>query len=372
MCQSSSTNSGEIGELNPSQPLRILHVTSVGKKAYGVATYVIDLAQAQIQAGHEVHFSTWIDRPFTHELQEMGHSVHPISVRAKYDPKAVRDLASIAHRLKIDVIHAHLSTSCIIAAFAGRNAKIPSFGHIHGLSSKWSFIFSTHVIASAEAARQHLLRQGMRPEKVSTAVNGLRPLEDFPSKSEAQTSLGIENCFPVLSSSCRIIKAKGIDDAIRAVALLRTDFPNIRYFACGGGDELEEMKALAIALGVEKHVVFPGYLGPAELKQTLAADDVFIFPSLKETVPMAILEAMSAGLPIIGSTAGGIPEIVDSSVGRLVPPSSPAELAAAISELANNSGLRVQLGAAAKTRQAADLTDVAMMNRVDAIYRTKL
>ena len=176
----------------------------------------------------------------------------------------------------------------------------------------------------------------------------------------------------MLSSSCRIIKAKGIDDAIRAVALLRTDFPNIRYFACGGGDELEEMQALAIALGVEKHVVFPGYLGSDELKQTLAADDIFIFPSLKETVPMAILEAMSAGLPIIGSTVGGIPEIVDSSVGRLVPPSSPAELAASISELANDSGLRVQLAAAAKTRQAADFTDVAMMNRVDAIYRTKL
>ncbi len=358
--------------MTANRPLRILHVTSVGKTAYGVATYVLNLARAQQDAGHDVHFTTWEDRPFTQELRDLGHSVHPILVRAKYDHRAVKQLASIAESLNIDVMHAHLSTSCIIAAFAGRRAKVPSFGHIHGLSSKWSFIFNTQVIASAEAARQHLIRQGMRAEKVSTALNGLRPLSNLPSPETARSDLGLSECFPIYSSSCRLTKLKGIDAAIQATARLKSQFPNIRYLACGDGSELEEMKALARELGVDENVIFPGYIPESQLHQVLRASHFYVFPSLKETIPMAILEAMSAELPVISTTVGGVPELVKPETGVLVPPSDVDSLTQAIQTMALDSSGRGRMGAAGRKLQVEEFSDAQMAQRIDSIYRSKI
>jgi glycosyltransferase involved in cell wall biosynthesis len=146
----------------------------------------------------------------------------------------------------------------------------------------------------------------------------------------------------------RIEAAKGIPELIEALSGLRADVPDAEL-VCAGAGEVEAAAGQAERLGIGDAVRFPGWLGEAEKRAWLRRAGVFVLPSHAEGLPMGLLEAMAAGLPVVASAVGGIPDVVKDGVnGLLVAPGDAAALERALRRLLRDPRLAAALGAAGR------------------------
>lgn len=154
----------------------------------------------------------------------------------------------------------------------------------------------------------------------------------------------------------RLGRRKGCYELLEALAAANArqhDGPSVRVIMAGDGD-IDAMKAEAERLGVGEYVEFPGWIGPDDRSRLLGEADFFVLPSYEEGLPMAMLESMGSGLPVIVTPVGAIGEVIDDGEnGLLVPPGDAPALAEALTRLAGDAELRSRLGAAA-LRTAAD------------------
>jgi glycosyltransferase involved in cell wall biosynthesis len=167
----------------------------------------------------------------------------------------------------------------------------------------------------------------------------------------------------------RLGQRKGVFDLLQAFARIVANFPDVRLI-CAGDGEIAAVKARSTQLGIGKRVDCLGWLDAAQTRLRFAAAGIFVLPSYAEGVPMAMLEAMSWGLPIICTPVGGIPEVVKSGEnGLLVTPGDTEQLAAELTRLLEDGALRARLGAAArKTIEQSFALDVSV-ERLCEIYR---
>jgi len=141
----------------------------------------------------------------------------------------------------------------------------------------------------------------------------------------------------------RLIKRKGIEDALNAVASMKAR--NVELHLVGLGPLMQKIERLAAELGIADRIVFRGHLRGEELARAYRESDVFLLPSLSESFSMALLEGMASGLPVVATRVGGIPELVEDGVnGLLVPAHAPHYLAAALDRMAASPELRARLG----------------------------
>jgi phosphatidylinositol alpha-1,6-mannosyltransferase len=155
----------------------------------------------------------------------------------------------------------------------------------------------------------------------------------------------------------RLQRRKGHDNAIRAVASLREELPNLRYVIAGDGEERARLEQLAADLQVEDSVFFAGTVSAEELPAFYAACDVFVLPNRVdedgdlEGFGIVFLEAAASGKPVIGGDSGGVPEAVERDVtGLLVDGANVAAVSAAIQHLATSEPCRRRLGTAGRAR----------------------
>lgn len=349
---------------------RILQVCSAREAIYGAVQSLMTLSEAQRRAGHEVEFLTFKGKRFGAQVRERGFPVHEVKVRSKIDPLAILEMRRLMQHRRYDVVHTHLSTSSVNGTLAARLAGVPCLSTVHGMSGKLSFAAADHLIAVSEQVKAHLVFQGVPADKVSVVYNGLDLQLSDLDRDAAKRALGLDTEGPVLGTVSRVTPMKGIEDAIRAVALLKPEFPQIQYLVVGDGDALESCRNLTRDLRLEPNVKFVGYqeaIGPY-----LAAMDLFLFPSHKEAMGIALVEAMAAGLATVATDIGGIPEVVTPEVGLLRPAHNPQALAAATRDLLVNEPLRREMEAAAKERAQTVFSASAMERTTDWVYRSLL
>jgi glycogen(starch) synthase len=161
----------------------------------------------------------------------------------------------------------------------------------------------------------------------------------------------------------RLAAQKGVATLLDAVPLLRG---NATVVLVGDGPQRRALERQAGRLGPDR-VRFQGFVAHTEVPAWLAAADVLVLPSIYEELGSVLLEAMAAGLPVVASAVGGIPDALGDA-GRLVPPRDPAALAAAVDELLDHPALAAQLGDAARRRATAFSWDV-LAGRVLDVYR---
>jgi glycosyltransferase involved in cell wall biosynthesis len=155
---------------------------------------------------------------------------------------------------------------------------------------------------------------------------------------------------------------------VRAFAKVARKFPRAKLVLGGTGD-LEGVQKLAAELGIADRLSCPGWLGPHAKSAALASSLIFLLPSHAEGMPMALLEAMSWGLPVIATPVGGIPQVVDPEVsGLLVAAGDIEALAGQIERLLADPALRKRLGANARTRIEIDFSLRDALERLTAIY----
>jgi glycosyltransferase involved in cell wall biosynthesis len=263
------------------------------------------------------------------------------------------------------------SVVCLLARTAGR----PYVVHVHGgefmkfyqeesrpLAQRWirhTLASAALVIALSEQWRERLL--AIAPAaRVEVLPNGVA-LPDLQGRRREQK--------PTLLFVGDLIKAKGLHDLLRAFGRIAARFPQLELI-CAGGKPPAEMARLVAELGLQQRVVCPGWLGPERLRAELGRATVFALPSYAEGMPMALLEAMSWGLPVIATPVGGVPQVVEHGVnGLLVAPGDIDGLAAALARLLEEPALRESLGAAARRTIETRFSLATALDRLGELYR---
>jgi len=188
-----------------------------------------------------------------------------------------------------------------------------------------------------------------------------------PAGASANRSTGVGAASRILFLG-RVHPAKGVGELLDACALLAPRYPQLRLVLAGEG-ELDWARRRADARGIGGQVDLPGWLDAAACTRQLACASVFCLPSWAEGVPMAMLEAMAAGRPVVVSAVGGMLDVIRDGVdGVLVPPRDAVALAAGLERVLGNPTFGASLAQGARARIELDYSMDQMCRRLAAIY----
>jgi glycosyltransferase involved in cell wall biosynthesis len=230
-------------------------------------------------------------------------------------------------------------------------------------------------IAVSKASRDRLVAYLGLPAARLTAVPNAVELGRFeapaePGRSAVRQQWGIPAEAPVLGVLARLSPQKGLTYLVSAMPSILAAHPNAYALVVGEGHLRDDLEAQARALGVDRRILFVGY--HQNVVNYLRAMDLFVLPSLFEGMPLSILEAMGAALPVVATAVDGTPEVVaDGETGLLVPPTDPDALARALIRLLDDRALAARMGQQGRAH-AEGLSEAALLDRVSTVYREVL
>jgi glycosyltransferase involved in cell wall biosynthesis len=348
--------------------LRIVHVTGfISSKYGGLERFWVSLAAESAARGHRFYClmeAPPYSRQFADDLKAAGGEAVVMPARGRPLGFGL-ELMRWMHRQGINVMHVHFTPASTLALMAGYLAGVPvRVSHIHsGLGVDRPQDISLRVRTSCRLRRslatRTLASSHMIEEQYRLAEGGGRESQvlylgvEVPDRSARREAvrreLGLAPDAPVLICVAFHAPVKGVDVLIDALGLLREQYPRLKLIQVGGPEDpsdraaTEALEHRAEQAGVADRILWLGFRN--DVPDLLAAADIYCLPSRSEGLPLAVLEAMGAGLPIVGTAVGGVPEAVESGrTGLLVPPESPRELADALALLLADEPRRHRMG----------------------------
>ena len=289
-------------------------------------------------------------------------------------------LCWVIYRHRVKLLHVNSYVPGNYARLAAALMQVPIvIDHWHGFTrfnAKRRLIcrflgrFTDLSIAVSQGVRDYLVRQGgLNPAKVRVVANGvdIAAIDAARSGPLVRRELGLPEGLPVIGLVGRLDHwGKGHKELFTAMAQLKERHP-VHALIVGGGRRIDEVKALAASLGLAGQVHF---LGPRrDVPDLLNAMDIFVLPSYSEGVSLALLEAMAAGLPVIVSRVGGLPEVVtDGENGLLIPPRDAESLAGALERLLADPDFAKKLGQNARKHVREHYSLERLGREINEIY----
>ena len=270
-------------------------------------------------------------------------------------------LVTLLRRERIDVLHSHMFGSNVWGTLLGRAAGVPVLvAHEHSWSFERDPIRYTldreligrgadaFVAVSRQDSARMLELERVPAHKVRVIPNGIPPLP--PPRSDIRAELDLPAHTPVIGTLTVLRPEKGLDVLIEAAARLRAGIPDLLVLIAGVGREEDRLRELIHARRLERTVLLIGFR--TDVAGVLAALDVAVFPSDREGLPLAVIESMAAGKPIVATSVAGISELLcHEEQALLVPRRNADALAGAIARLLRDRTLAERLGAHARERQ---------------------
>jgi glycosyltransferase involved in cell wall biosynthesis len=357
--------------------MRVLHVES-GRHRYGgaeqVRYLVADLARAGVSnalacpAGSAL--ATAVPDADIFELPMAGDA----------DVALLPRLIALMRRLRPHLVHVHSRRGAdIYAGLAARRCALPAVltRRVESVEPAWLMRIKCRpyaaVIAISQAIERDLVdRIGLAPPRVHHIASAVDTLlyRPHPVSTAKRAALGLPAAGPCIAVVAQLVERKGHTVLLHALTELVTELPALKVVCFGQGPLLARLAAEVRSLGLAEHVRFLGYR--ADLPTWLPQFDLLVHPALREGLGVALLEAHSAGVPVVASAVGGIREVVaDGESGCLVPPGDPGALAATIRGLLADPARRSRMGAAgramAEQRFAADRLAAAHLPLYEAL-----
>ncbi|HEY7287008.1 MAG TPA: glycosyltransferase family 4 protein [Vicinamibacterales bacterium] len=314
-----------------------------------------------------------------------GLDLIPLAPRTEMDLSAAWKLSRLVKRLRPDILHAHDPHGIAMASLAlslggvstdASRAGTPSLVasrrvdfHLKGNSfSRWKNRQVDCFVAASDAIRQMLLGDGIPADQVVTVHEGI-DVDHVVSAPPVNVheAFWLPHHAPIVGNVAALVPHKGQRYLIDAAHLVVQEIPDARFIILGEGELRDHLEKQVRDHALEKHVLLPGFR--TDVLGCIKGFDLFAMSSVTEGLGTSLLDAMACRRPIVATSAGGIPEIVEDGVtGLLVPPRDAHALAAAIVRALKDAGLRERMGNAGFARVNERFSVDRMVAATAALY----
>lgn len=351
--------------------MRVLHFRSsftfAGPEAV-LLNLAVPLRRCGVEAKIIAHYRPKAGEPARHRLVEEARRLGADA--EQWDGSAIispRILGRLTQELLggFDLLHTHDPKSNLVGLLAARQARVPIVAtvHLHDTCTPRGKMFRVvdlqtlrffpKIIAVSRAVREELVAAHLPAERIQVVHNGV-DVARFAKGAADRAAIWRERQGggqggTIISTVGRLTPQKGIHTFLQAARLIIQKQPNVRFWVVGSGPLRGDLEAEASSLGIDAAVQFLGH--QRDIPGIMAASDILAVPSVREGLPMVVLEALALARPVVASAVGGISEIIEDGVsGWLIPPEQPAALAERILHLVNHPEQGQSAGARGRVR----------------------
>jgi glycosyltransferase involved in cell wall biosynthesis len=353
-----NTNDAAITVAGPARThiLQIVGNAIVG----GMENYVVRLVERLPRDRFGVSVLAPFESRCTDQLREAGAEVFITQVTDEPSWQSIQLATSLVQSRSVDVIQAHLPNAHVLAGLAGRLTNRPVLATIHGravstLDIEVQKLAGSHLAVVCRQSYFHALGVGIDPRHVHFVPNGVdserfRPLR--VRDGALRTRFGIAPETPLIGFIGRLSPEKGPDLFLRMAVSVRAQCPTAEFILVGDGAMFGQLQTFARRFGIGDAVHFAD--SQSDMPAVFHELDLVVSSSLSEAMPLAVMEAMASGLPVVACKVGGIPDLVAHGLtGWLADKGDYETLAAHVVDLLENDAVRLAAGAAARERAVA-------------------
>lgn len=344
----------------------------IGLGQGGAEQIVLDLVRGLDRSKYQMSVCSILDisgpqGAYVARLREAGADVFSLGLTRKWQLRRAMALEGVIGDVQPDILHCHMFHANVLGRWIGHRAGVANIvSTVHAaerrclpwrlwIERKTDPLGTVSVCVSQSVLQLHSRRTRIPSERFTVIPNGVdtaRFAQPSRSSAEVRAELGIAADATVIGSVGRLDVLKGYRYLIAAFGRIVGELDNVELVIAGDGPERSMLERLARQAGCSEHVHLLGQR--ADAVDLLHAFDVFAMPSICEGLPLALIEAMAAGVPVVASAVGSVPEVL--AAGRLVRPQDPDELAGALLDaLENPDPVQTQLSLA-HVREHYDLS----------------
>lgn len=344
----------------------------------GGEVLTLDLAVALRRFGIDVFLGCNREAVILERAKSADIPVIPFYMQNEIDIFAVIYIVNLIYKYKFNIVHCHTMRDHVLGGLAAKyygGVPVVRTQHIHYPENpsfmaqlayrKWTDL----IICNSNFIKENLEKAGVNPELLRVVHNGI----DF-NRMKGSPCFERNDSLENIRIGCvgSLFATKGHEYLIKAFPKVIEKFPGSKLIIVGDGQERQKLESLAYSLGIKKKVEFMGEC--RDIPEILSQWDIAVVPSVwNEPFGLVCVEAMYAGIPLVATKVGGIPEIVEDGVtGILVPPKDDDAIAKAIINLLENRNLRETLAANARKRVQDHFSADRMAKDVINIYEQLL
>ena len=359
--------------------MRVLHLEA-GKHVYGGALQVLLLVEGLQKRGMENLLVVPEGSDVQAEAVNRGLPLHALPMAGEADLLFPPRFRSLIRETAPDLVHLHSRRGAdILGGLGARWAGVPVVltRRVDNPEPAWivgaKYRLFDRIITISEAIREVLVREGLDPDRIRCVHSALDiDPEQMPCRRDAfmeEFDFSPEN--QVVGMAAQFIPRKGHDILLQAIPAVLREHPEARFLLFGRGPLHEEISQKVVAEGLENEVRVPGFR--EDLPNILPCLSALVHPATTEGLGIIILQAAAAGLPVVASAAGGIPEaVVHGETGLLVPPGDPEALGSALSSILDDPAEARRMGNRGRHRIRTEFSVDRMVEGNLGVYRELL
>ncbi len=371
--------------MNTKNTCRILHLIS-SSGLLGAERVLLELAEYSRRAGLEVTIGVFQNSQnsnleLAEEAKGQGFDVEIFPCNGRFDKKTIRMIRDYVDKAGTQILHSHNYKSNFYAWRALSNKNIRWVVTKHGRRSGpklllYNFLdgfivrHADRLIAVSEEIARKMNRAGIDYKKICLIENGVS-LDRFQkniASDSIRESLGIRKGVPVVGTVGALTKEKGDIYFLNAAQKVNEIFPKIVFLFVGDGRERPSLEKTASNLGISDSVIFAGTR--KDVPKILSTLDVFVLPSLREGLPMALLEAQAARIPAVATRVGAVSHVLQDGVtGILVPPKNSEAIADSILQILSNVNIATEMAQKGFERVRDNFSSEKMGGKYLSVYK---
>jgi glycosyltransferase involved in cell wall biosynthesis len=321
-------------------------------------------------------------RSFLNQVRVHGFEAVELRHNTPHFRLAVQEVTSQLRRLRADLLCCHGYKADLLGLAAARRVGIPVIAVSHGWTGatlkvrfyevldKLSLRAMDAVVCVSEGQAAKVRRAGVPAQRVRVIRNAIgaeRFARPDPASRKRLLALLPQPCQLVVGAAGRLSPEKGFGLLVEAAPAVLRQHPEAGFLLFGDGPLREAIARRIIELGLKDRVVLAGFR--SDLDDLLPALDLMVLPSFTEGLPVVVLEALAAGVPVVATAVGGTPEVVEDGVnGCLVPPGNPAALVHRIGELLHEEQTRRTMGRRGRQRVQEEFTFAAQARQYQQLF----
>ncbi|PWB75876.1 hypothetical protein C3F09_01830 [candidate division GN15 bacterium] len=359
--------------------MKLLFLNSIDRATYGgMEEWIRLVASGLRKRGHGITVAGRQDSAFLRRLGASDSQLEllPLKISGDFNPATISAIHSAIEQRRIDAVLVNFNKDLRLGGLAARWSGDARIIWSIGLDITRDSIvhrwltpkLADAIIVPSESLKRQITRHGyLETDVIEVIPIGIPDTSALSGNAEVRarirSAVGLPEDAIIAVTSGRFVEQKGHRFLLEAISALAERISSLYFLWLGSGPLENELRIRVDELGLTSRVIFAGMLDSVD--EHLAASDLMIHPSIEEPFGIAILEGMRAGLPVVASDVGGIPEVVDNRCAQLVPPRDSTALVEAVAGLASNAQSRLRMGMHARERFLSEFSVETMFDRIE-------